>query len=131
MATTEVEKAIKQAKKIQLREGHKKLLLLHLDAAGLPHPVPEYQFHDKRKWKIDFAWPEYKLAVEVEGGIYGSKGGGHRSISGFEANLEKYNQLAVGRWFLIRLLPEWLDERRNEARELIQQFFASAPRPDF
>lgn len=124
--TTDAEKKLKKAQREQVRLGHQRLLLLHLEAAKLPKPVFEYQFHQTRKWKIDAAWPEYKLAVEVEGGIYGKKGGGHRSISGFEANLEKYNRLSIEGWFLIRVLPEWLSEKRNEARELIIEFFEKA-----
>lgn len=121
--TTEAQKELKRQQRLQVKLGHQKLLLLHVNAAKLPLPVFEYQFHPTRQWKIDAAWPEYKLAVEIEGGIYMGRGTGHRSITGFEAGLEKYNQLAIEGWFLIRILPEWLKENRNEARLVLEKFF--------
>ena len=30
--------------------------------------TPEYRFHPTRKWRFDYAWPENKIALEVEGG---------------------------------------------------------------
>lgn len=122
---------LKRMQREQTKLGHQKLLLLHLKTVGLPTPIFEYKFHETRKWSIDAAWwfcwihnkKEVKLALEIEGGIYGKGGGGHRSVAGFESNLEKYNELSIEGWFLIRILPEWLHERRNEARELLVRFF--------
>lgn len=34
--------------------------------------VKEYRFHDKRKWRFDYAIPEHKIAIEVEGGVWNS-----------------------------------------------------------
>jgi very-short-patch-repair endonuclease len=39
--------------------------------SDLPKPTREYRFHDTRKWRLDFAWPDYKLAVEIDGGVHG------------------------------------------------------------
>ena len=43
-------------------------LMMHLKACRLPAPVREYRFDPKRKWRLDFAWPELRLAAEVDGG---------------------------------------------------------------
>jgi hypothetical protein len=56
-------------------------------------PEREYQFHLLRLWRFDFAWPEKKIAVEVEGR------GRHQSVSGFEADAVKYN---AGECFVTR-----------------------------
>ena len=40
-----------------------------------PEPELEYRFHPFRKWRFDFAWPEQKVAVEMEGGVF--IGGAH------------------------------------------------------
>ena len=120
---TDAQKILKALKRQQVKEGHAKLILLHVRSKGLPEPIPEFIFHPTRKWRIDFAWPDYKLAVEIEGGIYQKDGGGHRSIAGFWANLEKYNELAIHGWFLIRLVPEWLELRSNVARDLLSSYF--------
>lgn len=69
-------------------------------AKGLPQPVPEYTFHPSRRWRIDFAWPSERVAVEVEGGIYGK--GRHTSVQGFLGDIEKYNALAEAGWLLLR-----------------------------
>lgn len=33
----------------------------------LPKPEMEYRFDPSRKWRFDFAWPDKKVAVEVDG----------------------------------------------------------------
>ncbi|MGI0119640.1 hypothetical protein [Zooshikella sp. RANM57] len=43
-------------------------LELHIRGMKLPKPETEYIFHPSRCWRFDFAWPDRKLAVEVEGG---------------------------------------------------------------
>jgi len=69
----------------------------------LPKPVREYKFHPVRKWRIDLAWPEAKIAVEVEGGIY--LYGAHVRPAQFEKDCEKYNELALLGWILLRATP--------------------------
>lgn len=36
---------------------------------GLSSPVSEYKFHESRRWRFDYAWPDHKIALEVEGGV--------------------------------------------------------------
>ena len=43
-------------------------LAVQIAARGLPLPVRQLRFHPTRKWLFDFAWPQRKLAVEVDGG---------------------------------------------------------------
>lgn len=33
--------------------------------------VQEHRFHSERRWRFDFAWPPAKVAIEIQGGIYG------------------------------------------------------------
>lgn len=33
-----------------------------------PEFVREHRFHPTRRWRFDFAWPDEKVALEVEGG---------------------------------------------------------------
>src|SRR5690606_6883288 len=49
-------------------------------------------YHRGRNWRLDFAWPEHRVAVEVEGGT--RTGGRHVRPRGFEKDVEKYNELA-------------------------------------
>lgn len=46
------------------------IFLRLLDARGLPAPVPEYRFHKTRRWRADFCWPDQKVILELQGGIW-------------------------------------------------------------
>lgn len=72
-------------------------------------PVVEHRFHPVRKWRFDFAWPEHRVALEVEGGVW--TGGRHTRGSGFVKDVEKYN--AAGRlgWIVLRCVPSDLLKR--------------------
>jgi hypothetical protein len=71
---------------------------------GLATPVAEYRFHPERRWRFDLAWPEYRLALEIEGGLW--VGGRHNSPQGFFRDLEKYNAAAVLGWRILRVTPK-------------------------
>jgi len=83
----------------------------------LPMPVAEYRFHPTRKWRIDWAWPKYKLAVEIEGGIWVK--GRHNRGKGFLGDIEKYNELTRMGWKLFRFTPQ----QKFEAERLLIEFF--------
>lgn len=72
---------------------------LHCQAHGL-RPVREYKFHSVREWRFDFAFPDRRIAVECEGGVW--TGGRHTRGSGFVADAEKYNAAAALGWFVFR-----------------------------
>jgi hypothetical protein len=71
---------------------------------GLPRPTPECKFHPARDWRVDFAWWPEMLALEVEGGAWVQ--GRHNRGSGFVKDIEKYNELAIRGWRLIRATPQ-------------------------
>lgn len=74
--------------------------------AGIGIPVPEYVFAPPRKWRFDWAWVPWKLALEIEGGAYTA--GRHTRGSGFEGDLEKYSEAAALGWRIVRVLPRQL-----------------------
>src|SRR5260364_269901 len=74
---------------------------LRVRVAQLPEPQREYRFDAMRRWKFDFAWPNWKIAVECEGGI-GTQGRHTRAL-GVEADCSKYNAATVQRWRVLRL----------------------------
>ncbi|HHX8716625.1 endonuclease domain-containing protein [Vibrio alginolyticus] len=75
-------------------------LLFQIKAMGLAIPEKEYRFHETRRWRFDFAYPEQQLAVEVEGGTWA--GGRHTRGSGYEKDCEKYNEAALRGWSVLR-----------------------------
>lgn len=79
---------------------------------GMPCPIPEYRFTPPRKWRLDYAWPDVKLAIEIEGGVY--KYCGHNSISGFIKDIDKYNALTENGWALLRYQPKKINYNQIE-----------------
>lgn len=73
---------------------------------GLPEPIPEYRFEPNRRWRLDYAFPLHKLAVEIEGGIWTQ--GRHTRGPGALADMEKYNALTLAGWRLLRYTPAQL-----------------------
>lgn len=82
-----------------------------MESFGLPAPTLEHQFHQTRKWRFDFAWPDHRVYMEVEGGIY--EHGGHTSITGIKRDIAKYNAAALAGWVGLRVLPEQLPGKRG------------------
>lgn len=76
--------------------------------SGLPKPVAEHRFHGVRKWRFDYAWPEHKVALEVEGGLFARVKGRHARPQGIRGDMEKYNTAAGMGWLVLRCLPEEL-----------------------
>lgn len=77
-------------------------LELQLRAVGLTTYTREYRFHATRKWRFDYAFPERKLAVEIEGFGAGGTAGRHQRFGGFTKDAEKYAEAAMAGWRLIR-----------------------------
>lgn len=76
-------------------------------AQNAPQPVREYRFQPPRRWRFDLAWPEQKIAIELEGGIW--TGGRHTRGKGFEADCEKYNMAALMGWRVLRYTSTMLE----------------------
>lgn len=68
--------------------------------AGLLVADREYRFAPPRRWRFDFAWPDRRIAVEIEGGVWTE--GGHTRGAAYVKNLEKYNEAVLAGWRLFR-----------------------------
>lgn len=79
--------------------------------------TPEHKFHPDRKWRMDYAFLEQKIFIEVEGGVH--TGGRHTRGKGFMNDMEKYNAAAAMGWKLIRRVPGNLIT--NETIDLIRK----------
>ena len=67
-------------------------------------PERELKFHPKRKWRFDFAFPEAKIAAEIEGGVW--SGGRHNRASGYTKDCEKYNNAVLLGWRVFRFTSD-------------------------
>ncbi|MEM4203152.1 MAG: hypothetical protein QXS54_03685 [Candidatus Methanomethylicaceae archaeon] len=72
----------------------------------IPAPEREYYFDPPRKWRFDYAWPERKVAVEIEGGVWTY--GRHNRAATFIKDLEKYNRAVELGWRVLRYTPQQL-----------------------
>jgi hypothetical protein len=79
-------------------------------ADGLPEPERECRFHPVRRWRFDMAWPEYRVACEVEGGTWST--GRHVRGRGFERDCTKYNEAALAGWLVVRVTGAHIDRGR-------------------
>ena len=82
--------------------------------------ISEYLFHPSRKWRFDYAIPEHKIAVEVEGATFKKSkftdkktgeeitvmGGRHNIGEGYLNDMEKYNEAAILGWRVFRVIPK-------------------------
>lgn len=94
------------------------LFIKTCESLMLGSPVTEFKFDEERKWKFDYAWPDIKLTLEVEGGIYGrgkacpvckrKAPGAHSSIQRLLSDMEKYNRAASLGWTVLRCTPDEL-----------------------
>lgn len=107
-------------------------------------PVMQFKFAaPERLWRADFAWPDQKLLVEVDGGGFGRvvvcgrckrpvyrtlksgrrmpirEGGGHNTAEGLRADHEKSNWAIIHGWRVLRYTTKDLEERPIQIAEEI------------
>jgi hypothetical protein len=86
------------------RVDHADTLWFQLQAFNSHHGWErEYVFHPTRKWRVDLCNPERMVAVEVEGFAAGGQPGRHQRAAGFTSDCEKYAELAIAGYRLIRV----------------------------
>ena len=76
-------------------------------AFSLPPPVYEHRFHETRRWRFDWAWPERRIAVEIDGAVWVQ--GRHTRGSGYVADMEKLNAAAEAGWRVFRFATGRID----------------------
>ena len=95
-------------------------LNLLIEIVGID-PEEEHKFHPSRRWRFDFAYPQFMVAIEVEGGTW--SGGRHIRPQGFENDCVKYNAAAKLGWTVYRVPPsmctkEYFSELFGDLKEL-------------
>ena len=92
-------------------------LEFQLKSAKITGFTREYKFHPKRRWRLDFAWVDQKIGVEVEGGIWLPRSG-HNTGVGISRDVEKGNALTLLGWKLIRVTGKMI--KSGEALNIIE-----------
>jgi len=96
--------------------GLEHIFAIILEEEGL-HPEREYVFSPPRKWRFDFAWPDRKVALEIEGGSWSE--GRHNRGAGFELDCRKYNRAAVMGWCVLRVTASMI--KSLEALQVLRE----------
>lgn len=87
---------------------------LHCKLELYDQPEREFHFDAKHNWRIDFAWPKYLLAVEIESAV-------HRIKNRFSSDIPKYNTLQMRGWTLLRFTAAMVNSA--EAIDTVKMFF--------
>jgi len=72
-----------------------------LKAHGIDNFIEEFFFALPRRYRFDFADPELKIAIEIEGGTWGGKSR-HTTGKGFQEDCRKYNLAGALGWTVYR-----------------------------
>lgn len=86
------------------------MLAFQLEAAGLKPFARELVFAPPRRWRADFAYPDLRILIEVEGGTW--RRGRHTRGAGYEKDCEKYNAAALAGWLVLRFTANMVDDGR-------------------
>ena len=94
----------------------KRFAMLWRAYGGKPY-VAEYVFAKPRRFRFDAAFPNERVAVELEGGIW--RGGRHTSGKGFQSDCEKYNLATLMGWRVLRFTTTDLRDRSADVIETV------------
>lgn len=83
--------------------------------------VREYRFHPTRQWRFDYAIPDLRIAIEIDGGIWIN--GRHNRASGYLGDMEKFNTAATLGWVVLKFTPR--EQYSQKTLELITQTIAN------
>lgn len=89
---------------------------------GLPLPDLQYEIVDKfaKRWRVDFAWPEAKLAAEYDSAEW------HANTDAFKHDRMKVARLQECGWTSI---PVVVDDVRRHPIDLVARIFTHLDRP--
>lgn len=98
-------------------------LAAHIKLLGLPEPIREYVAIPGRRFRWDFAWPNFRLLLEVQGGTWGK--GAHSGGVGASRDCEKGNLATCAGWRTLAVTTDQI--RKGQAVRFLQAFFNDEP----
>jgi hypothetical protein len=78
-----------------------------------------------RRWDFDWCWPEYKIIVEIDGGIWRPGGGAHSHPIDLTRNMLKRNDAALAGFSVLAFTPEDVNSKRRTAIDFTMRVLAS------
>ncbi len=73
-------------------------------AFGIPAAQAEYVFAPPRRWRFDYCWTKYKVALEIQGGLFSH--GRHTRGAALLKEHEKLNAAACKGWRILYCIPK-------------------------
>ncbi len=84
-------------------------------ASALPY-IPNYPFNLPDKHQLDMAFPESRVAVEINGGRFQAMGGRHMS----DEDMEKINIAQIKGWKVLSFTPQKVERDPLRCIELVK-----------
>lgn len=82
----------------------------------VPGWVQELKFHPTRRWRFDYAHPDLKIAIEIEGAVWTR--GRHTRGAGYLADCEKYNTAQIMGYRVLRYATSQMAEMVDDVKKL-------------
>lgn len=80
----------------------------------MPIPIREYVFIKEKKYRLDFAWADKKVALEVQGGYETKERQGHSRKEKAETDFKKNAAANLMGWRIYYCMPDELYSLRVE-----------------
>lgn len=93
-------------------------LMFQFQAVGL-NPIRQYKFHPNRKYLADFGFPEFRLIVEVNGGIWLAKSG-HNTGTGIIRDYKKSNCAQLMGYIYLQFTAD--EVNNGEALAMVEEY---------
>src|SRR5688572_26974789 len=84
-----------------------------------PDPKPEFEFALPRKWRFDFAWPDVRVAVEMQGGTWIQ--GRHSRGKGQTEDANKLNTATLLGWDVMYFTSDMFANDPAGCIEMVKQ----------
>lgn len=98
--------------KAKAKEAFQKLhARIQRNLIGLPAYKKEHIFHPKRLWRIDYAWIDLKIGLEVHGGHRSN--GRHVRGTGFAEDRAKMNEAQLHGWIILEVTTDNIKDMRD------------------
>lgn len=99
--------------------------MVQVESLGLPKPLKQVRLIPGRKFLHDFAWPDAKVAVEINGGTWNPKMA-HSGGAGYERDCEKQFLAVLNGWWPLNFTGPMV--RDGRAAEMTERLLKSITR---
>lgn len=110
---------------------HEDALAFQIRAYRLPEPVRQLVYGAElgRKFRADFAWPDYRLLVEVQGGIWRKGGGAHSHPTGIVRDIAKQQTAVLAGWAVFPVITDEVTDG-SAVQMIVRALHARGWKPD-